>query len=76
MPFTLRLRNNDDLLFVYLYVDDLIFADTNSKIYEDFKKSMVTEFEITNGGLVSYLSLYYLYLSITQFPYFSSLTQQ
>jgi len=43
-----------DVLFVSLYVDDLIFSENNSSMVEEFKESMVREFEMINMGLMSY----------------------
>ena len=33
------------LLMVCLYVDDLIFTGNDAKMFDEFKKSMMTEFE-------------------------------
>jgi hypothetical protein len=41
-----------NILFACLYVDDLIFTGNNPTMFEDFKKSMVQEFEMTNIGLM------------------------
>jgi hypothetical protein len=43
-------------------VDDLIFTKNNPKMFEDFKQAMITEFEMTNIGLMSY----YLGIEIKQ----------
>ena len=46
------------ILFACLYVDDLIFIGNNSTMFEDFKKSMIHEFEMTNTGqLACFLTL-------------------
>lgn len=37
-----------NLLIVSLYVDDLIFTDSNEVIIEDFRRSMKQEFEMTD----------------------------
>jgi len=50
------------ILFVCLYVDDLIFTSNNPAMFEDFKKSMVQEFEMTDIGLMAY----FLGLEVTQ----------
>lgn len=42
------------LLIVCLYVDDLIFTRNDDKIFDEFKKSMMTEFEMTDLGLMHY----------------------
>ena len=43
-----------DILLVCLYVDDLIFTGTNPRMFEEFKKAMAREFEMTDMGLMSY----------------------
>ena len=45
---------NGDVLLVCLYVDDLIFTGNNPRLFEDFKKAMTREFEMTDVGLMSY----------------------
>jgi len=42
------------ILFACLYVDDLIFTGNKPTMFEDFKKSMVQEFEMTNIGLMAH----------------------
>ena len=49
-----KTNKNGDMLFVCLYVDDLIFTGNNPKMFEDFKKAMTREFEMTDIGLMSY----------------------
>ena len=51
-----------DVLFVSLYVDDLIFSENNPSMVEEFKESMVREFEMTDMGLMSY----YLDIEVSQ----------
>ena len=46
--------NNGDVLFICLYVDDLIFTGNNPNLFEDFKESMSREFDMTDMGLMSY----------------------
>jgi hypothetical protein len=45
---------NGDILIVCIYVDDLIFTGSNPKMFEEFKKAMIKEFEMTDIGLMSY----------------------
>jgi len=49
-------KKEDDgsILFACLYIDDLIFTGNNPTMFEDFKKSMVQEFEITDIGLMAH----------------------
>jgi len=37
-----------------LYVDDLIFTGKNARMIQEFKDSMIREFERTDIGLMSY----------------------
>ncbi|KAJ3691578.1 hypothetical protein LUZ61_020742 [Rhynchospora tenuis] len=45
---------DDDIMFVALYVDDMIFKGNNNKMIEKFKLEMSKEFEMTDLGLMSY----------------------
>ena len=45
---------NGDILIVCLYVDDLIFKDSNPSRFDEFKKEMTKEFEMTDIGIMSY----------------------
>ena len=42
---------DDNILLTWLYVDDLIFTGNNPTMFEDFKKSMVHEFEMIDISL-------------------------
>ena len=53
---------NGDILIVYLYVDDLIFVSNNSSLFDEFKKEMAIEFEMT----VIWLMAYYLVIEVKQ----------
>ncbi|KAG6404541.1 hypothetical protein SASPL_136790 [Salvia splendens] len=44
----------NDVLIVCLYVDDLIFTGNNLSMFEEFKKVMTDEFEMTDIGLMAY----------------------
>jgi len=53
-------KKEDDgsTIFMCLYVDDLIFTSNNPTMFEDFKKSMVQEFEMIDISLMThFLSL-------------------
>ena len=43
-----------NILIVCLYVDDLIFTGNNPNTFEEFKKAMTREFEMTDIGLMAY----------------------
>ncbi|KAH9648545.1 hypothetical protein KPL70_025633 [Citrus sinensis] len=43
-----------DILIVCLYVDDLIFTGSNPSLFEEFKRVMIKEFEMTDNGLMAY----------------------
>ncbi|KAM0989066.1 hypothetical protein FF1_013044 [Malus domestica] len=45
---------DEDILIVCLYVDDLIFIGSNPSMYEEFKRVMTKEFEMTDIGLMAY----------------------
>ncbi|KAJ3676254.1 hypothetical protein LUZ60_003666 [Juncus effusus] len=55
-------KKGNDLLFVALYVDDLIFMGNNDKMVKEFKEAMMREFEMTDLGLMKY----FLGLEVTQ----------
>ncbi|XP_027351227.1 uncharacterized protein LOC113862337 [Abrus precatorius] len=44
----------NDILIVCLYIDDLIFTNSNPKIIAKFREVMIKCFEMTNLGLMSY----------------------
>ncbi|KAM1492578.1 hypothetical protein ACFX13_025100 [Malus domestica] len=43
-----------DIRIVCLYVEDLIFTGSNPSMFEEFKRVMTKEFEMTNIGLMAY----------------------
>ncbi|GAA0185491.1 transmembrane signal receptor [Lithospermum erythrorhizon] len=43
-----------DIIIVCLYVDDLIFSSNNEKLISEFKEALVTKFEMTDMGMMSY----------------------
>ncbi|XP_059670848.1 secreted RxLR effector protein 161-like [Cornus florida] len=43
-----------ELIMVCLYVDDLIYTGNDSTMFADFKQSMMTEFDMTDLGLMHY----------------------
>jgi hypothetical protein len=45
---------NGDILIVCIYVDDLILTGNNPNMFEEFKKTMIKEFEMSDIGLMSY----------------------
>lgn len=46
--------DNGSVLIVCLYVDDLIYTGNDKSMFEDFKKSMMKEFEMSDLGLMHY----------------------
>lgn len=46
--------SGDGIMIVCLYVDDLIFTGNNPRMFEEFKRAMSQEFEMTDLGLMSY----------------------
>ena len=55
-PFehTLYVKNGGNLLNVSLYVHDLMFIGNIVKMFDEFKESMMKEFEVTDLGLMRY----------------------
>ncbi|KAH9735937.1 hypothetical protein KPL71_017913 [Citrus sinensis] len=47
-------EKDGDILIVCLYVDDLIFTGSNPSLFEEFKRVMIKEFEMTDIGLMTY----------------------
>ncbi|RDX98981.1 hypothetical protein CR513_18035, partial [Mucuna pruriens] len=62
--YALYVKNfdNDDILLICLYVDDLIFTRNNLNLFENFKKVMSCKFEMTDIRLMPY----YLGLEVKQ----------
>ena len=50
----IKVNGHGDILVVCLYVDDLIFTGNCASMFEDLKKAMTQEFEMTDIGLMSY----------------------
>eukprot|EP00253_Pinus_taeda_P005600 PITA_05600 len=52
---TLYIKENDGkILIVVLYVDDVIFTGNDDYLFENFKRVMKEEFEMTDMGLLRY----------------------
>ncbi|XP_068319697.1 uncharacterized protein [Pyrus communis] len=51
---TLFVKRGGKMLIVCLYVDDLIFTGNDESMFKDFKHSMMTEFDMTDLGRMSY----------------------
>lgn len=49
----MKVNKDGDIVIVCLYVDDLIFIGNNLKLISEFKEVMITQFEITDLGLMS-----------------------
>lgn len=47
-------KEQDKIIFVSLYVDDLIYVGNDHVLCEAFKKSMQQEFEMTDLGQMKY----------------------
>jgi Reverse transcriptase (RNA-dependent DNA polymerase) len=47
-------KSGGNMLFVALYVDDLIFIGNNDKMIEEFKSTMTREFEMTDLSLMKF----------------------
>lgn len=53
---TLYIKNGDEgkMLFVCLYVDDLIYTGSDGVMFENFKRSMMLEFDMSDLGRLHY----------------------
>ena len=60
-PLYIKIQHGD-ILIMCLYVDDLIFTGSNPSMFNEFKKEMTKEFEITDIGLM----YYYLDIEVKQ----------
>lgn len=47
-------KPDGNFLVVCLYVDDLIYTDNDRLLYEEFKASMMAEFEMSDLGMLHY----------------------
>eukprot|EP00253_Pinus_taeda_P027695 PITA_27695 len=54
--------NGNDIIIVCLYVDDLIYTSSSDLLVEEFREAMMTEFEMTDLGLLHY----FLGIEVTQ----------
>lgn len=52
--FYVKSYKNGDMLLICVYIVNLIFSGNNPSLFEDFKKTMSLEFEMTNMGLMTY----------------------
>ena len=49
-----RLNINDDLIIIYLYVDDLLVTGSNEQEIVKLKRQLMTEYEMTDLGKLFY----------------------
>ena len=50
----IKAHEGDKILIICLYVDDLIFIGNDERMFTDFKKSMMHEFDMTDLGRMRY----------------------
>ena len=50
----MKKKGNSDLLLICLYVDDIIYMGSSHSLIQEFKKGMMTTFEMTDLGLLHY----------------------
>ena len=50
----IKAHEGGKILIVCLYVDDLIFTGNDERMFTDFKKSMMHEFDMTDLGRMMY----------------------
>lgn len=53
-PTLYTMKKGNDILLVCLYLDYIIYMKSNSKMNDDFKSSMMQEFEMKDLGLMHY----------------------
>ncbi|GKB16344.1 retrovirus-related pol polyprotein from transposon TNT 1-94 [Tanacetum coccineum] len=63
-PTLFTRKAGNDLLLVQIYVDDIIFASTNTAMCDEFANLMTTKFKMSMMGLLSF----FLGLQISQSP--------
>ncbi|GKD52033.1 retrovirus-related pol polyprotein from transposon TNT 1-94, partial [Tanacetum coccineum] len=63
-PTLFTRQAGNDLLLVQIYVDDIIFASTNTAMYNEFANQMTTKFKMSMMGQMSF----FLGLQISQSP--------
>ena len=54
MLFMSKEDGQGGMLIVCLYVGDMIFTGNNSQMFDEFKRMMAQEVEMTDIGLMSY----------------------
>ena len=64
-------KNQNDILVIQIYVDDIIFGSTNKTLCQDFAKLMQREFEMSMMGEL----IFFLGLQIKQIKEGISITQ-
>ena len=47
-------KSNNDILFVHIYVDDIIFGTTNEDLYQEFVQCIQQEFEMSMMGELTF----------------------
>ena len=53
-PSLYRKEENDDILVVVVYVDDLLITESSLELIQDFKEEMTTKFEMSDLGQLTY----------------------
>ena len=54
MNYIVGCKKNGGIMIFYLYINDLIFIRNNPSKFEDFKKAMTKEFEMTDIWLTAH----------------------
>lgn len=52
--FFIKIKEEGEMLFVCLYVDDLIYIGNDKTMFEKFKRSIMTEFNMYALGKLHY----------------------
>lgn len=55
--FIIKIKDGWKMLFICLYIDDLIYIDNDGAMFEKFKRDMITEFNISDPENYHYFLL-------------------
>lgn len=47
-------QGDNDILLLFLYVDDIIYMGSSDSMFKEFKKTMLKTFEMTDLGSMRY----------------------
>ena len=50
----MKRNHQGEFLIICLYIDDLLYTESSTKMLAEFKEAMFNEFEMMDNGLMSY----------------------